>query len=211
MNITLADGSPGVRIGPFGSATQGAPTGTSSWKFSTSTNERTGDIRLTNESDYYFRLQFIHFDARVGNANSPQNLEIKYLSGDGTLFDNDLTRLDTGTELVDLNNVYNTDYGPGPVVNNVSHSLGGAIGTQAYLAPGDSAAFRFVWTDFVTAGAESQLDNIAFEGQFYMTSALVTELDPAAVQPVPGPGVGLRAFLSSMLMGLGALRLKRRS
>ena len=55
-NITLADGSPGVRIGPQGSATQGAPNGTSSWKFSTSTNERTGDLRVTNTSDQYYCL-----------------------------------------------------------------------------------------------------------------------------------------------------------
>ena len=97
VNIPLADGSPGVRIGPFGSPIQGAPDGTSSWKFSTSGNERTGDISITNESSFYFRLQFIHFDARVGNANSPRNLEIKYLSGDGTLFDNALVRLTTAT------------------------------------------------------------------------------------------------------------------
>ena len=185
QNVTLADGSLGVRIGPFGSATQGAPDGTSSWKFSTNNDARTGDIRVTNESAYYFRIQFIHFDARVGNANSPQNLEIKYLSGDGTAFDNGLTRFDTSTELVDLTNVYNNDFGPGPATFNVSHSIGGALSTQTFLAPGESAGFRFVWTDFVTSGAESQLDNIAFEGQFFETAALLIELDPAAVGTVP--------------------------
>lgn len=184
VNIPLADGSPGVRIGPFGSAIQGAPDGTSSWKFSTSANERTGDISITNESSFYFRLQFIHLDGRVGNGNSPQNLEIKYLSGDGTLYDNALVRLDNGNELVDLNNIYNTDFGPGPVTVNVSHSIGGTIGTQAYLAPGASAGFRFVWTDFLTNGAESQLDNVAFEGQFFLTDQLQTQID------VPEPAAG---------------------
>lgn len=196
-NITLSDGSPGMRIGPFGSALQGAPNGTSSWKFSTSVNERTGDIRFTNESSFFFRLQFIHFDARIGNANSPQNLEIKYLAGDGTAFDNALLRLDNGSELIDLNNVYNTDYGPGPTVSNVSHSLGGVIGTQAYLAPGESAAFRFVWSDFLTNGAESQLDNIAFEGQFFLDPGLTIEVplpEPTAAVALPF-ALGLLGFL----------------
>ena len=193
-NITLADGSPGARIGPQGSA------GTSAWKFSTNANGRTGDIRLTNESDYYFRLQFIHFDARVGNANSPQNLEILYLSGDGTAFDNGLTRFDNGNELVNLNNVYNNDFGPGAVTSNVSLALGGVIGTQAYLAPGESAGFRFLWSDFGTAGAESQLDNIAFEGQFFQTAGLAVEVNPMLV---PEPGTAL-------LLGLGLLGLASR-
>ena len=182
-NITLADGSPGVRIGPQGSPTQGAPNGTSSWKFSTSINERTGDLRVTNLSErFYFRVQWLHFDARVGNGNSPKRLEIKYLSGDGTALDNALTRKDNGSELVNLNNVYSNDFGPGPAAFNISHSLGGTIGTQAYLAPGASAAFRFVWSDQVTNGAESQLDNIAIEGQFFETEALLVEVDPANVR-----------------------------
>ena len=195
-NITLADGSPGTRIGPQGGA------GTSAWKFSTSANERTGDVRITNESDYYFRLQFINFDIRIGNANSPQNLEIQYLSGDGTAFDNGLTRLDNGNELVNLNNVYSNDFGPGTTSANISRSLGGAIGTQAYLAPGQSAAFRLVFSDFVTSGAESQIDNLAFQGQFFETAALVTELDPITVVPEPTTG----ALFALGLMGLALRR-----
>lgn len=194
-NITLADGSAGARIGPQGGA------GTSAWKFSTSSNERTGDVRITNESDYFFRLQFIHFDARVGNSNSPQNLEIRYLSGDGTAFDNGLTRLDSGNELVNLNTVYNNNFGPGTVTANVSHSLGGAIGTQAYLAPGQSAAFRLVWSAFLTSGAESQIDNLAFEGQFFETASLVNELNPITIVPEPRTAM----LLTLGLMGL-ALR-----
>lgn len=209
VNITLSDGSPGERIGAFGTSPQGAPNGTSSWKFSTSVNERTGDIRVTNHSDYYFRLQFINFDARVGNANAPTNLEIKYLAGDGTAFDNALTRKDTGAELVDLNNVYNNDFGAGPVVSNVSLSLGGVTGTQVYLPPGQSAGFRFVWTASATNGAESQLDNIAFQGQFFETAALAVEVNPAAVTPVPGLGGALAWLLSSILLGFGMLKARQ--
>ena len=199
-NITLSDGTPGMRIGPFGSAMQGAPDGTSSWKFSTSGNERTGDFRITNESSFYFRVQFIHFDARLGNANSPRNLEVRYLAGDGTAFDNALTRLDNGFELVDLNNIYNNDFGPfvmGSQTTHVSHSIGGVIGTQAYLAPGDSAGFRFVWTGQLTNGAESQLDNLAVEGKFFLTENLVTEVDvpePGLVMTIPF-GLGLLGIL----------------
>ena len=194
-NITLADGSAGTRIGPNGGA------GTSAWKFSTSDNERTGDIRVTNESDYYFKLTFIHFDARVGNSNSPHNLEIKYLSGNGTAFDNGLTRLDNGNEIANLNNAYNNDFGAATSVSNVSHSLGGQFGTQLYLAPGESAGFRFVWTSQLTSGAESQLDNIAFEGSFYETASLLNELNPATVVPEPGTG---------SLLGLGLLGMAMR-
>lgn len=211
-NITLADGSPGVRIGPFNTLPMGAPDGTSSWKFSTSGNERTGDFRITNESDYFFRLQFIHFDARLGNANSPQNLEIKYLSGNTTMFDNELLRFDTGNELVDLVNVYNNDFGPfvmGSQVTHVSHSIGGAIGTQAYLPPGESAGFRFVWTDFLTNGAESQIDNLAFEGQFYETALLASEIDPTTIPAVPSAGAVAPWFLGSVLLALGVSRSRR--
>ena len=183
--VTLSDGSPGQRIGAYNTATQGAPDGTSTWKFSANDDSRKGDLRVTNESGYYFRLQFLHFDARVGNANSPQNLEIKYLSGDGTAYDNALLRKDTGSEMVNLNGVYNNDFGSGPATFNISHSLGGAVGTQAFLAPGQSAAFRFIWTDFATDYAESQLDNIAIEGQFFRTAALLLEVDPVEVPGTP--------------------------
>ena len=87
-------------------------------------------------------------------------------------------------------------------------SLGGVIGTQAYLAPGESAGFRFVWTDFATSGAESQLDNIAFEGQFFETAALLVEVDPAAVTAVPGPAAGLAWLLGALLAGVGFRELR---
>ena len=62
----LADGSPGMRIGPFGGP------GASSWKFSSqnSPNQLLGDFSITNESDYTFRLERIHFDARALGATT---------------------------------------------------------------------------------------------------------------------------------------------
>jgi len=205
-NIELADCTPGVRIGPQGDPVQGAPNGTSAWKFSTSGNERTGDIRVCNESDYYFRLQFLHFDARVGNTNSPHVMEIKYLSGDGTAFDNALTRFDNGSELVNLNNVYGNDFGAVQGAHNISHSLGGVIGTQAFLPPGQCAGFRIVWSDQLTNGAESQIDNFAFEGQFFTNADLTVEVDPATVAPPAVPSIGTPGLLAlaAAILGVAA-------
>ena len=198
-NITLADGSPGQRIGP-----QGGP-GTSAWKFSTNNNQRAGDVRFTNNSDYYFQLTFINFDARVGNANSPHVLEIKYLSGNGTAFDNGLTRLNNGAELTNLVNVYNNDFTAGTSTTNVSRSLGGALNTKAYIAPGDSAAFRFLWSSQAQNTAESQIDNLAFQGEFFETAALVTSVNPADVS-VPEPSTA-----AMLLVGIAGLALRRRA
>lgn len=191
VNNTMSDGTAGTRIGPNGCGTANCG---SSWKFGNSGNQRIGDVQITNESDYVFRLEFIHFDARVGNSNSPDNLQIVYLNGNGTAFDNELRRFDNGNEIGNLTSVYNVDYDPtnsaGSVTNNVSRSLGAATSTQVYLEAGQSAAFRFLWTGQVTEGAQSQIDNLAFEGSFFETSALATMVDPAAVSAVPLPAAG---------------------
>lgn len=195
VNNLMSDGTAGTRIGANGQA------GASSWKFGNSGNQRIGDVQITNESDYYFRVEWAHFDARVGGANSPDNLQMVYLTGDGTAFDNDLLRFDTGNELNNLVSLYNEDYDPtdsgGAITNNISRSLGGASGTQLYLAPGTSAAFRFLWTGQVTNGAQSQIDNLAFEGTFFETAALAVQIDPAAVSAIPVPAAGW-LFMSAL-------------
>jgi hypothetical protein len=206
VNNTMADGSAGTRIGAQGQA------GASSWKFGNSGNQRVGDVQITNNSDYFFRLEFAHFDARVGAAASPDNLQMVYLSGDGTAFDNDLLRFDTGSELNNLVSLYNEDYDPsnsaGALTNNVSRSLGGALSTQAYLAPGSSAAFRFLWTGQTTSGAQSQIDNLAFEGTFFETAALSVSIDPASVSAVPVPASAW-LFMSAIAGLIGRKRLAR--
>jgi hypothetical protein len=194
-NITLADGSPGAQTGP-----------SSSWKFDNVNNDRMGDIRLTNHSDYFFKLTHLNFDARVGNANAPHNLEIKYLTGNGTVFDNALTRYDTSAEIGNLVNVYNNDFGAATGTYNVSRSLGEATGTQLYLAPGQSAAFRFVWTGQATSAGQAQMDNIAWEGKFYTAADLGTEIDPVSAIPEPTTA----ALLALGLAGL-AMRQRARS
>ena len=218
VNVPNAsDGSlPGTRFGAFGTTPLGAPNGTSSWKFSSSGNEREGDVRIVNHSDYYFRLEFFNFDARVGNANSPETLTIKYLSGDGTTKDNNLTKKNTGTEVVNLKNIFSQDFGDGPVVFNVSQSLGEVTETQVYIPPGGAAGFRVIWTDFQAEGAESQLDNIAFQGRFFASAALAVEVDPTAggTPSVPAPGAALGWLLISLLgvsgfLGARSARSKR--
>ena len=59
VDYTLADGSAADRIGPFGGS------GCSAWKFGNNNNEFfQGDFQGTNVSDYYFKLEKVHFDAR---------------------------------------------------------------------------------------------------------------------------------------------------
>lgn len=206
VNNLMSDGSVGTRIGANGQP------GASSWKFGNSANQRAGDVQITNQSDYYFRVEWAHFDARVGSANAPDNLQMVYLTGNGTAFDNDLRRFDTGNELTNQVSLYNEDYdltnSAGALTNNVSRSLGSATSTQLYLAPGASAAFRFLWTGQVTSGAQSQIDNLAFEGTFFETADLLVEIDPANVSAVPVPASAW-LFMSALAGLFGRKRLSK--
>ncbi len=177
----LADGSAGARIGPFGNdAPNGEENGgTSSWKFAnnatlTNGNQVKGDFSITNHSDYYFRLEFIHFDARaLGAATGSNELNLVYLAEEG-----ELIKLNSGTEVDDLTN-FHTAMWTEREAKNISQSIGAITQAQAYIAPGKSAAFRFLWTG-ETAGGQSQIDNIAFEGTFFETADLTTVIDPTA-------------------------------
>ena len=155
IDYTLADGSPGERIGPFGGS------GTSSWKFGNNTNPQLqGDFQVTNVSDYFFRLEDIHFDARGLPAGTSANeLTLNYLAAPSNLIN-----VSTNSEVQDGKTFYNNTWNE-KGVENVSQGIAAVINSSARLAPGDSATFRFLWTG-QTGFGQTQIDNLAFSGTF---------------------------------------------
>ena len=195
VDYTLADGSPGERIGPFGG------TGTSSWKFGNNTNSQLqGDFQLTNVSGYYFRLEHIHFDARgFAAATSPNELTLNYLAAPSNLINTN-----TGTEVQDGKTFYNFTWSERGT-ENVSQSLAAVINSSARLAPGDSASFRFLWSG-QTGFGQSQIDNLAFSGTFLDQNNGFNPINPWDVGAIPEPGTGGILCLASLL---GLARRKR--
>ena len=179
IDWTLADGSPGARIGPFVSPNDNSG---SSWKFGNagSANQLIGDVSITNNSSYYFRIEFIHYDARglANVATSPNQLDLFYLAGDGTAFDHNLISKFTGVELANLKQMDATTWTV-TEVKNISLAVGEPVGGQAFLAPGDSAGFRFIWSG--DSSGQAQIDNLAFEGTFFQTDALVNAINPSDI------------------------------
>jgi hypothetical protein len=170
----------------------------SSWKFRTNGNQEFGDFSITNASDYSFRLERVHFDARVGGANSPNTLDFVYLSAGIS----NLVRADNGNEVGNLSSFgSSTTFGSAPGTINKSTSLANALGTAVRLAPGDSAVFRFRWTNSGTDSGESQLDNIGFSGTFQDQNNGFALIDPAAVVvPEPSSVLLLTIAMSGLLI-----------
>ncbi len=195
-DVPLADGSAGARVNMQGSSG-------SSWKFRANGNQELGDFSITNESDYIFRLERIHFDARSQNANAPKQLDLIYLAGDPNgAFDANLIRASTGTEVPDFHPITIDPADPNDSVidfpssesnvnvHNISASVAASFPTPTAvrLFPGDSASFRFRWSGSLTDFAEAQIDNLAVSGTFGFldpNSTFVT-LDPAAVTGLAG-------------------------
>ncbi|MBJ42218.1 MAG: hypothetical protein CMJ80_02800 [Planctomycetaceae bacterium] len=197
VDVPDADGtSPGTRQNQQGVSG-------SSWKFrgNEGNNSLHGDFSITNESDYTFRLEKIHYDARAGTSNSPSDLDIIYLSGGAS----NLTRADNGNELNNLTVLSAITFGTQPSIQNVSQNLPGALGvpTALRLAPGDSASFRFRWSKFGGAFAESQIDNLAFSGTFQDQHNSFALIDPVNVVPEP-------ATFALLTLGILAIATQRR-
>ncbi len=194
LDVPMADGSPGMRVGPQGQA------GASSWKFQTNGNQEFGDFSLTNHSDFSFRLERIHYDARRGATNSPQNLDLIYLASGAS----NLIRASTGTEVPDLHVFSATNFASAPSVQNISESLAASFTTptSVRLGPGETASFRFRWTDSIADFAQSQIDNLAMSGTFLDQANGFAPIDPVAFVPAPGP--------MTLLVGAGLLASRRR-
>lgn len=180
VDVPLANGFAGSRID-----LQGQP-GATSWSFQTNGNQEFGDFSVTNQSDFAFRLEDIHFDARSGAANSPQDLDLIYLASGSS----NLIRASTGTEVPDLHQIINLSFPTRPGVQNVSAGLAGSFNTPTAvrLFPGDTASFRFRWTNSNGAFAQSQIDNLAISGTFQDQNngfALIDPVAQTAVVPEP--------------------------
>jgi len=196
-DVTLADGTPGSRIGPQGGS------GTSAWKFRTNGNQEFGDFSITNHSDFAFRLERIHFDGRAGGANSPTNMDIIYLAGGSS----NLIRVSTGTEVPDLHQITSTSFATQPSVQNISASLATSFTTPTAvrLASGDTASFRIRWTNSGNDFGESQIDNLALSGTFQDQNNGFALIDPLAVTAIPEPASG-----TVLLIGLTIFALRRK-
>ena len=148
-------------------------TGNNAVKFQTNDNKQRLDFRITNTSrTHTFRLERIHFDARVGNDNSNETFQLLYLNGNGTAFDNNLINSGTGTEVSNRREIANETLAVGTSQQDIS--IAAAIGAAGTLAPGASAGFRILWTGSAAGGAQSQLDNLAFSGTFLVPTVEVT-------------------------------------
>jgi hypothetical protein len=218
----------GDRIGPYLS------NGAQAWQFKKNGtldggNDQglSGDFSVTNNSDYYFRLEFIHFDARAGNntcnqANrSPYLLDVIYLRDSSNLINKQaqqeldanklMTRVNWGQCIISDGSAAPT---PRKSVQNISTSVASAIESQAYLAPGDTAAFRFKFNTVGTFGqyGVAQIDNIAFEGTFFETAELQNSINPADTPTAVEEHVPFLPMLFQWILGIilfGVFALKK--
>lgn len=204
----------GPRIGPFLSGNPQYSTGAQGWKFSNSgfnngdgiwvydEDRLKGDVKITNHSDYYFKLMHIHYSARgLTAAGAADTLELKYLANPGTLMKkNGGDPANPGpAEVVDLKNL-KSDAWSTIGVKSVSIPLSADFGGAVYIPPGESAAFRFQWSgQDNTLAKQTQIDNIAFEGTFYVAKDLLEEIDPAAVVPVAEEFIPMLPLLFQLL------------
>lgn len=206
----------GIRIGPFLNGNAQYSTGAQGWKFSNSgynngegnwvfdEDRLNGDVKITNHSDYHFKLMHIHYSARGLTATgAAKTLELKYLASPGNLIKKNGGGETPGpAEVADFKNL-KSDVWTNIGVKSVSIPLSADFGGAVYIPPGESAAFRFQWSgQDNTLSKQTQIDNLAFEGTFYETGALLQEIDPAAV-PAAEENVPMLPLIFQLLFAMG--------
>ena len=201
--VDIPDAGTDGLSGTPGTAQNSQGSSGSSWKFQTNGNQEFGDFSITNTSDFAFRLERVHFDARSANANAPKTLDFIYLNGTSNL-----RRADNGNEIADLSVVNTIQFPSGESnvsIHNASVSLAARYNTGVRLGPGDSATFRFRWTNQGGNFAQAQIDNLGLSGTFQDQNNGFALIDPAAVA-VPEPS---SAILLTLGVGIGLGRRKR--
>ena len=186
----MADGSAGTRVMPYGATNPGtnATKTPTVWKFSNSsgTPSLQGDLSITNSSNDYFRLDFIHLDGRMGAASSPDSLGVYYVPAAGNITLKKTCSepgvLANGDEELKLLEQYEWS---GVGVEQVSLNVSSSLNSTVYIAPGDTAVFRVAWSG--GGSGQSFIDNLAFEGTFFGSQALETALEPSALHDGSSP------------------------
>ena len=122
------------------------------------------DFKITNESaTNKFTLEKIHFDVRIPNANANENFSIQYLSNNGN---SALLNEGTGANVSNLAVISSDSLSIGVSQHDISVGSNLTNGGPVSLAAGASASFRITWTGSGANFAQTQMDNLAFSGQF---------------------------------------------
>ena len=154
----------GLNDGTFGSEIGFTGSGNSAMKLITDSGRHRIDFKITNDSSTNaFRLQKIHFDARVANANANDTYLIEYLSNNGN---SNLFNVSTQSNVSNLADIASDTLAVGVSQIDVSIASDLSGGGPVRLAAGDSASFRITWTGSAANFAQTQMDNLAFSGEF---------------------------------------------
>jgi hypothetical protein len=154
----------GMNDGTFGSEIAFTGSGNSVMKAITDSGRHRIDFKITNESTTNaFRLQKIHFDARVANANANDTYLIEYLSNNGN---SNLFNVSTQSNVSNLADIATDTLSVGTSEHDISIASNLTGSGPVRLAAGDSASFRITWTGSAANFAQTQMDNLAFSGEF---------------------------------------------
>lgn len=138
------------------------------FKMGNTANQNQFDFRIINNTGNDYKLTNITFNARnIFTANHPNDLELVYLSSGSNLVKG--ADAASGSAVVNLKSFGVTSWTTNEV-KNVAVSIGNVLQGQAWLADGDSAAFRLKFNTergnsfAATSGGQTQFDNLTITG-----------------------------------------------